>query len=101
MAPTTKFAIAFTAQSATQLADALYHTLQEVGIEVLWDDRDERAGVKFNDADLIGAPYHLVIGEKGLAQGQVELKLRQTGETKKIAPDQVLSALSALLQAAS
>ena len=88
-------------QPVTQLADALYHTLQEVGIEVLWDDRDERAGVKFNDADLIGAPYHLVIGEKGLAQGQVELKLRQTGETKKIAPDQVLSALSALLQAAS
>jgi prolyl-tRNA synthetase len=88
-------------QPVTQLADALYHALQEAGIEVLWDDRDERAGVKFNDADLIGAPYHLVIGEKGLAQGQVELKLRQTGETKKIAPDQVLSALSALLQTAS
>ncbi|MCE7979323.1 MAG: proline--tRNA ligase, partial [Nitrospira sp. NTP1] len=65
------------------------------------DDRDERAGVKFNDADLIGAPFHLVIGEKGLAQGQVELKLRHTGETKKIAPDQVLSTVTALIQAAS
>ena len=63
--------------------------------------RAERAGVKFNDADLIGAPYHLVIGEKGLAQGQVELKLRHTGETQKVAPDQVVSLLSSFLKAAS
>jgi prolyl-tRNA synthetase len=88
-------------EAVTQLADTLYHAMQESGIEVLWDDRDERAGVKFNDADLIGAPYHLVIGEKGLAQGQVELKLRHTGETRKIAPDQVVSLLSSLLHAAS
>lgn len=84
-----------------QLADALYQTLQDAGIEVLFDDRDDRAGVKFNDADLIGAPYHLVIGDKGLAQGQVELKLRHTGETKKLTPDQVLTTLSSLLHAAS
>ena len=84
-----------------QLAESLYRAMEQAGIEVLWDDRDERAGVKFNDADLIGAPFHLVIGEKGLAQGQVELKLRHTGETKKIAPDQVLPTLTALLQAAS
>ena len=57
--------------------------------------------VKFNDADLIGAPFHLVIGEKGLAQGQVELKLRHSGETKKISPDQVIPTLTTLLQAAS
>ena len=88
-------------QPVTQLAETLYRTMQEAGIEVLWDDRDERAGVKFNDADLIGAPYHLVIGEKGLAQGQVELKLRHTGETQKVAPDQVLSLLSSFLKAAS
>ncbi|MDR4479183.1 MAG: proline--tRNA ligase [Nitrospira sp.] len=88
-------------QPVTQLADSLYHAMQDSGIEVLWDDRDERAGVKFNDADLIGAPYHLVIGEKGLAQGQVELKFRHTGVTQKIAPDQVLSLLGSLLKAAS
>ena len=81
-------------QPVTQLAEALYASLQNAAIEVLWDDRDERAGVKFNDADLIGAPYHLVIGDKGLAQGQVELKLRHSGETKKVAPDQVLPTLS-------
>ncbi len=84
-------------QPVTQLAETLYTTLQGAGIEVLWDDRDERAGVKFNDADLIGAPYHLIIGDKGLAQGQVELKLRQTGETTKVSPDQVLATLSSWL----
>jgi len=88
-------------QPVTQLADTLYRSMQESGIEVLWDDRDERAGVKFNDADLIGAPFHLVIGEKGLAQGQVELKSRHSGETQKIAPDQVIPTLTALLQTAS
>jgi prolyl-tRNA synthetase len=88
-------------QPVTQLAETLYGSLQEAGIEVLWDDRDERAGVKFNDADLIGAPYHLVIGDKGLAQGQVELKLRRTGDTKKIAPDEVLPTLSSWIPAAS
>ena len=84
----------------TQLAETLYATLQDAGIEVLWDDRDDRAGVKFNDADLIGAPYHLVIGDKGLAQGQVEIKFRHTGETTKVTPDQVLATLSSLLSTA-
>jgi prolyl-tRNA synthetase len=81
----------------TQAAQSLYDSLMQAGIEVLWDDRDERAGVKFNDADLIGAPYHLVIGEKGLAQGTVELKERKTGEVKRIAPEGVLPAVSALI----
>ncbi len=88
-------------QPVTQLAETLYRSLQDAGIEALWDDRDERAGVKFNDADLIGAPYHLVLGDKGLAQGQVELKVRKTGETVKIAPGEVVSRLAALLKAAS
>jgi len=80
-----------------QAAQSLYDSLTHAGIEVLWDDRDERAGVKFNDADLIGAPYHLVVGEKGLAQGTIELKERKTGESKRIAPDGVLAAISALI----
>ncbi len=77
------------AVSAT--AQTLYETLSQAGAEVLWDDRDERAGVKFNDADLIGAPYQLVIGEKGLAQGTVEFKERKTGAVKKMAPGDVLA----------
>lgn len=76
-----------------ELAGRLYQSLTEAGIEVLWDDRDERAGVKFNDADLIGAPLHLVLGDKGLAQGIVELKTRRTGQTARVAPDQVIAAI--------
>jgi prolyl-tRNA synthetase len=85
-------------QPVLQLAETLYRSLQEAGVEVLWDDRDERAGVKFNDADLIGAPYHLVLGDKGLAQGQIEIKVRKTGETLKLAPDRVVQHLVSLVK---
>ena len=61
-------------QPVMDLAQQLYGSLTEAGVDVLWDDRDERAGVKFNDADLIGTPFHLVLGEKGLSQGVVEIK---------------------------
>ncbi|MEW6248715.1 MAG: proline--tRNA ligase [Nitrospirota bacterium] len=81
----------------SRLAQSLYDSLVAAGVEVLWDDRDERAGVKFNDADLIGAPFQLLVGDKGLAQGTVELKERRTGAVTKIAPDQVLSKIQALL----
>lgn len=86
-------------QSSTvsDTARTLYDTLNRAGVEVLWDDRDERAGVKFNDADLIGVPYQLVIGEKGLAQGTVELKERRTGAVKKLASAEVLPQLRAHL----
>ena len=50
------------------------------GIEVLLDDRDERPGVKFKDADLIGIPLRIVVGSKNLADGKVELKIRKSGE---------------------
>ncbi len=81
----------------SRLAQSLYDSLVASGVEVLWDDRDERAGVKFNDADLIGAPYQLLVGDKGLAQGAVELKERRTGTVSKIAPDQLISKIQALL----
>ncbi|TAJ06946.1 MAG: proline--tRNA ligase [Nitrospirae bacterium] len=82
-------------ETVQEQARALYDQLGQAGIEVLWDDRDERAGVKFNDADLIGAPFHLVIGEKGLAQGQVELKTRKTGVVSKLPPSEVLATVRA------
>jgi prolyl-tRNA synthetase len=81
-------------------AQQLYGALTQAGIEVLWDDRDERAGVKFNDADLIGAPYQLVIGDKGLAQGTVELKQRKTGAVSKLPPDKILEEAGTLLRQA-
>jgi prolyl-tRNA synthetase len=71
--------------------------LEKAGIEVLLDDRDERPGVKFNDADLIGIPYQVVIGEKGLANNQVELKERRSGGVTKLAPNEVLPHLKGFL----
>lgn len=70
----------------TEATTALYTALVEAGLEVLWDDRDERAGVKFNDADLIGAPFQVIVGDKGLAEGRLEVKTRKTGEKIKVVP---------------
>ncbi|HAJ37680.1 MAG TPA: proline--tRNA ligase [Chloroflexi bacterium] len=63
-----------------EAAEKLYADLLAAGVEVLYDDRDERAGVKFNDADLIGIPIRLTLGAKGLKNGVVEGKLRRNGE---------------------
>ena len=63
-------------------SEDIYGDLLASGVEVILDDRDERAGVKFKDADLIGIPLRVVVGPKNLAQGQVELKIRRTGESK-------------------
>ena len=83
-----------------QTAEALYEALNKAGMEPLWDDRDERAGVKFNDADLLGIPLHVVIGDKSLAQGVVELKERRSGQASKIPPDALPGECRRLLTAA-
>jgi prolyl-tRNA synthetase len=64
--------------ATSDAAGGLYDALRGAGIEVLLDDRDERPGVKFNDADLIGIPYRLTVGPKGLKEGKVEITRRQT-----------------------
>jgi prolyl-tRNA synthetase len=70
--------------TVTEATTNLYTALQQAGLEVLWDDRDERAGVKFNDADLIGAPFQVIVGDKSLAEGLIEVKIRRSGEKLKI-----------------
>jgi prolyl-tRNA synthetase len=65
-------------------ASQLYDALGAEGVEVLWDDRDERPGVKFKDADLIGIPLRVTVGTKGLATGHVELKPREQADPKKV-----------------
>ena len=69
--------------SVAEAAEKLYGELWARGVEVLWDDRDERPGVKFKDADLIGIPMRVTIGAKGLATGNVELKPRTETDPKK------------------
>jgi prolyl-tRNA synthetase len=63
--------------AVNEAAEKLYAGLQAAGLEVFYDDRDERPGVKFNDADLIGFPLRVVVGKKGVEQGQAELSLRR------------------------
>jgi prolyl-tRNA synthetase len=75
------------------LADRLHDELERAGVEVLYDDRDERPGVKFKDADLVGIPYRLAVGKKGVAEGVVELKARRTPEVTKVKIDDVIRSL--------
>jgi prolyl-tRNA synthetase len=62
-----------------------------LGRNALYDDRDDRAGVKFNDADLMGHPWQLVVGPRGAAKGEVELKRRATGERFELSPEDALA----------
>ncbi len=65
----------------SEIGDKIYEDLQKAGIEVLYDDRKETAGVKFADADLIGLPLRITIGNRSLKEGKVEVKIRKNGET--------------------
>jgi prolyl-tRNA synthetase len=64
--------------------EEIYERLTDAGVEVIIDDRAERAGVKFRDAELTGIPYRITVGRRGLAEGVVEWTPRATGETAKI-----------------
>jgi hypothetical protein len=72
----------------------VYDALRASGIEVLLDDRDERPGVKFKDADLIGIPYRVTIGPKGIAEGKAEITRRKTGEARSVDLQKVASAVA-------
>lgn len=69
-----------------EVAEKMYEDLKKAGVEVVLDDRDERAGVKFKDADLIGFPYRVTVG-KTINEGLVEYKTRETGEIEKVTPE--------------
>ena len=75
-------ALGYDQPDLTPAADALYQELQEAGLSVLLDDRVESAGVKLNDADLLGLPLRVTLGPRGLRQGEIELRWRATGETQ-------------------
>lgn len=84
--------------SCTQTCDALYEKFSQAGFEPLYDDRSERAGAKFATMDLIGIPYHIIVGTRGLSQNQVEIKIRRTGERMEIPLDKAMDFLGATLQ---
>ena len=77
----------------------LYGKLERAGVSVLYDDTDERAGGKFATMDLIGLPFQLIVGPKGLRSGEIEVKERQSGERMTMAPDAAVKRLTELMSA--
>ncbi|NWF91592.1 MAG: proline--tRNA ligase [Syntrophaceae bacterium] len=80
-----------------QTAEQLYRNLLEEGVEVLYDDREETPGVKFKDADLIGIPLRVTLGEKNLEKGLVEIKKRRTGEIALVKKEETVSKLKEMI----
>jgi prolyl-tRNA synthetase len=83
-----------------EVAEKLEAALEAAKLDVLLDDRDERPGVKFKDADLLGVPFRVTVGKKGLAEGIVELKERRGGEVKKVPIADAAKAVIEAVQAA-
>ena len=86
-------------KDADYAASVIYEQLQQAGVEVLYDDREESAGVKFNDADLIGIPLRITVGKRGLQRGEVELKRRSEKERRPVAIDEVVEKVQAEIAA--
>ncbi|MCO6504161.1 MAG: proline--tRNA ligase [Snodgrassella sp.] len=101
MAPFTVVIVPMNYKKSTAVkaaADDLYAQLQQVGIDVLLDDRDERSGVLLHDSELIGIPHRIVIGDRGLKAGKVEYQARKDTEATEIAIDAVIEYICSLLK---
>ncbi|GBC90707.1 Proline--tRNA ligase [bacterium HR14] len=82
--------------SQREVAERLYAEMLQAGVEVLYDDRDERSGVKFKDADLIGIPIQVVVG-RAVQEGAVEVRLRTDKTPHRVAAEQAVAHLQALI----
>ena len=80
--------------SVTSAADEIYANLSDAGVDTLYDDRDERGGAKFATMDVIGLPWQVIVGPKGLEKGVVELKNRATGEREELSMESALARLT-------
>ncbi|HWN98462.1 MAG TPA: proline--tRNA ligase [Blastocatellia bacterium] len=87
-------------EALLSVAERIYHELRNAGVETLLDDRDERAGVKFNDADLIGLPYRITVGKK-VKEGKVELFTRATRQSEDVSVDSVVQTIRERVEAVS
>ena len=82
-----------------KVSSQIYNDIQKAGIEVLFDDRSSvTPGFKFKDADLLGMPFQIIVGDKGLKDGQVEIKRRKTGKRQMVRVEDVLITVKGLLQ---
>ncbi|MDX1776241.1 MAG: proline--tRNA ligase, partial [Desulfobulbales bacterium] len=81
-------------EALTSAAESFYSRMQQEGFEVLLDDRDERPGSKFKDADLIGIPFRVTMGKRFIQDGEVEIRTRKDGKTKSLTPEKALAELA-------
>ena len=88
-------------EETSRVGHELYEALRAVGVDVLLDDRDERPGVKFNDAELIGIPLRITVGPRGLSDGVVEISIRENGETRHHNLGEVVEVVSSFICSAS
>jgi prolyl-tRNA synthetase len=94
VAPFTVYLVRIGGEEATKHADELYEELTAKGIEVLYDDRDERPGVKFADSELLGIPHRVTVSDRLIEAGQYEYTLRSSGEIAELTRDALLAKLS-------
>ncbi|MBT7522272.1 MAG: proline--tRNA ligase [Nitrospina sp.] len=87
----------FSEDAVNSAANEIYKSLWELGVETLLDDRSERLGVKFKDAELLGIPIQIVVGPKNLGEGKIEIKLRKTGESQLISFPEEISHIPSIL----
>lgn len=88
-------------EQVTETAETLYRQLRQERVDVVLDDRDERPGVKFRDVELVGVPYRITVGARGLANGEVEVTTRVSGETRTVPVADVVDQVRALVTAAT
>jgi prolyl-tRNA synthetase len=87
----------FSDDAVNSAAKEIYKSLWELGVETLLDDRSDRLGVKFKDAELLGIPIQIVVGPKNLGEGKIEIKLRKTGESQLILFPEEISNIPSIL----
>jgi prolyl-tRNA synthetase len=87
-------------EAVSKASEEIYIQLLSLGVEVLYDDRDERPGVKFKDADLIGIPIRIVVGAKNLAEGKVELKQRSGGDMELLSIEDAVVKVKSIVKEA-
>ena len=84
--------------ASDEASGRLYRELGAAGVDALYDDRDQGAGGKFAAADLIGIPYQLIVGPRGLKTGEIEIKHRKTGERETLPLEQAVARLQGLIE---
>lgn len=94
VAPAKIYLVRIGGEDAIKQADSLYDELMESGIETLYDDRDERPGAKFADAELMGIPYRVTVSDRLISEGKYEYTIRATGETRTLTGEELRAILS-------